>query len=305
MDISVILATFRRDDILQRTLESFCNLHTGSLSWELIVVDNACEENTKAVASSFSSRLPIHYLEESKPGKNNALLSAIPKSQGQLLVFTDDDVIAESDWLEQYLSCANRLLEFDIFGGKILPSFPESVTLDTRVPLDHPFTRSSFGLTDWEQEEGAIKPSRIWGANMAVRRRVIEQGLTFNPSVGPKGANYIMGSETEFLNRAHDAGIKMAYLPSAVVQHQVRPEQMTLDWIRGRAFRLGRGRVAVSQEFQVFNKLWGVPLFVWRQYVQLYLKSLLFTLGRQNTRAYDTLIEYEQIRGIVSELRRR
>ena len=47
MDISVILATYHRPEILNRTLESFCSLDTNLLKWEVLVVDNAYDIKTQ------------------------------------------------------------------------------------------------------------------------------------------------------------------------------------------------------------------------------------------------------------------
>ena len=50
-----------------------------------------------------------------------------------------------------------------------------------------------------------------------------------------------MGSETELLQRLLRAGHKMRWTRSAAVEHIVRPEQLSDDWILGRATRQGRG----------------------------------------------------------------
>lgn len=49
-----------------------------------------------------------------------------------------------------------------------------------------------------------------------------------------------MGSESDFLKRARAAGYSEVYIPSSLVYHQIRPEQVTNSWLYGKAFRLGR-----------------------------------------------------------------
>lgn len=303
MDISVILATFQRNEILTKTLESFCKLQTEGLSWELIVADNACEANTQDLVQGYSEKLPIKYIQEKKPGKNNALLAALPLAKGSLLVFTDDDIIAPADWLQEYLISTARHPNCDIFGGQILPHFPEGIRIDKRIPFDHQFTKSAYALTFWEPIEAPVSPSKVWGPNMAVRNRVFERGITFNPEIGPNGNNYVMGSETEFVTRAHTAGFEIMYLPTVKVQHQLRPEQLSLDWLQGRAFRTGRARAKVYREFDKFEKLFGVPKFVWRKAAQSYLAMHLFKLLNNKNKYYDETIKYNQLKGAISELR--
>jgi len=67
----------------------------------------------------------------------------------------------------------------------------------------------------------------ICGPNMMVRRRVFDQRLRFNTDIGPTGSNYVMGSETEFIQRASNADFTAFYAPSAFIYHQIRPEQLT------------------------------------------------------------------------------
>ena len=99
MDISVILATYKRSEILAKTLQSFCSLETDGLEWEVLVVDNAGDLDTRKTVHRYQQHLPLKYLVEITAGKNNALNHAVKKARGSLFVFTDDDVIAAPSWL--------------------------------------------------------------------------------------------------------------------------------------------------------------------------------------------------------------
>src|SRR6056297_2762753 len=95
VNISVIISTFKRSTVLEKTLSSFCALQTDDLIWELILIDNGNDTATKAVVDKFTKKLPIVFLEEPTPGKNKALNKALPEASGDLFVFSDDDVIAD------------------------------------------------------------------------------------------------------------------------------------------------------------------------------------------------------------------
>lgn len=233
------MATYKRSDLLVRTLQGLVNADTSGLNWELILVDNAALEETARIAESFSASLPLKFLVEKAPGKNNALNSALGRAGGELIVFTDDDVIADSGWMKALVDAAARWTTADLFGGRILPKWPAGSMVP---PISDPvFVRVAYVIADPDLQEGEYPAGKIWGPNMMVRRRVFDRGLQFNPNVGPSGTNYVMGSETDFLLRAGEAGHKAVYVPSAVVYHQIRPEQLTHSWIYGRAFRIGRG----------------------------------------------------------------
>ena len=96
MNLSVILATYKRTPLLSRTLESMAKLDSGRLDWELVVADNANDEETRSLVDRFRDSLPVRYLVEEGKGKNLALNRAVKEARGELFVFTDDDVVAEA-----------------------------------------------------------------------------------------------------------------------------------------------------------------------------------------------------------------
>jgi glucosyl-dolichyl phosphate glucuronosyltransferase len=254
--VSILFATYRRGEILRITLDSFVRLSTSQFSYEIIVIDNACEHQIASLVNSYQNLLPIRYLQEPAPGKNSALITGLSQAAGDILVFTDDDVIADPEWLNALVAGMARLPEYDLFGGRILPSLPEN-TEDKHGLLQRngSFIKSAYVIADWQLPEGP---------NMAVRRRVFDSGITFDPRIGPNGGNYIMGSESDFLNRAAAKGFKGAYIPSALVQHQIRQEQLNIGWLAGRAFRWGRGsvrRTPPASKLMFFN----APLYLYRK----------------------------------------
>src|SRR6185312_1963072 len=98
-----------------------------------------------------------------------------------------------------------------------------------------------FGARDLP--EGPVRPELIFGGNMAVRRSVLADGFRFNENIGPSGldSNYPMGGESEFCRRVGRAGILSWFAKEPVVQHFVRPYQLTNSYLAERAYRSGRG----------------------------------------------------------------
>ena len=92
MNISVLISTYKRHDILKKNLSSFQNLNTANLSWQLLVAGTPNDPETQNVLKSFQDKLPLHFIVVTRPGKNAALNRLVKLVQGQLIVFTDDDV---------------------------------------------------------------------------------------------------------------------------------------------------------------------------------------------------------------------
>ena len=297
MNVSVIFATYKRPQILSQTLRSLAELRTEDLKWELLVVDNAGDTATKRIVESYTSQLPLQFLVEKTPGKNNALSHAIKRARGDLFIFTDDDIIAKSDWLIEMWEGARRWPEYSMFGGRILPKFPEG-----KIPISEndKFLKDAYVIADWDIKEGPYEAKNIWGPNMAVRAEIFHSGWSFNPDIGPNGKNYVMGSETEFTTRLEKAGFQSVYLPNSKVYHQIRPEQLKVKWLYGRAFRAGRRRAHEKKLLDV-AVLFGVPRSLLRTLISLGLKRLLYFFQRET--ALQLGIKYWRTMGIVYQYR--
>lgn len=294
MDFSILFATCNRNDLLEQTLHGFTKLNTEGFSWEIILVDNAGNDNTARIVEDFATSLPIKYLVEKNPGKNNALNAGLKYATGELIIFTDDDVIPDPMWAKELVECAARWNGCDLFGGRILPRFPSGLP----VPVtDNNFFRSAYVIADWELPEGDFPVENIWGPNMMVRRRVFDSGMCFDPSIGPRGSNYIMGSESEFCLRAYAAGHKSVYAPAALVHHQIRPVQLSNSWIHGRAFRTGRSN-AVTDNFKS-NLIWNIPRFKILELATGYIRYMYSCLQVGKAKRLERAIAFHTARGYV------
>jgi glucosyl-dolichyl phosphate glucuronosyltransferase len=297
--VSVLFATYKRGDILDKTLASLAALAPSAFTYEILVIDNAGEAATRQLVESYVGRMPVRYLVETAPGKNSALIHGFKASRGELLVFTDDDVIVDAEWLNKLYAGAGRHPEAALFGGRILPDYPKDYQrVATEIDFNHWFLRSAYVIADWEQGEGPIKIGHIWGPNMAVRRSVFDAGIHFNPKIGPNGKDYVMGSETEFLRRANQAGFEGVYLPEALVYHQIRAEQLNLQWIEGRAYRSGKGQAAAAT--LDCPKLWGVPRYLWKKYALTSIKSAIGFWYNRDQR-FDNAIAHYMLKGQIDQ----
>lgn len=237
--ISIIFSSYNGERTLPKMLDSICRLSPASPHYNIIIVNNGSTDNTASIINLFSTKLPIKLIEQSIRGKNHALNLAIREELGDLVVFTDDDVITDPNWLIELSLCAEANPDHDIFGGSILPYWekrPEEWLIKS-VPIG-----ITYAITDENLKYGDIFPGLIWGPNMMVRKRIFEQGHQFNSAIGPNSGQYIMGSETEFNLRMAEQGFKCFFCPAARVQHIIRDNQTEQAWILRRAFRFGRNK---------------------------------------------------------------
>jgi glycosyltransferase involved in cell wall biosynthesis len=268
-------------------------LETNNYLWEIIIVDNAGDHDTKNICDKYTEMLPLKYLIETKRGKNNALNRAISEAQGRLFVFTDDDVIFEPNWLVEMWEGANRWPGHYIFGGRILPKFPDA----KRLPFEHPFLIGAFAIADWNISEGIYKADKVWGPNMAIRASLFKDGWKYNPNIGPDGSNmYVAGSEVDLTRRLEQSGYQAVYLPKSLVYHQIRSEQLSLDYLYDRAFRFGQ-QFSYEESKVEISMLFGIPRHLIRKICKSYLLFILsfFTIDKKTR--FDRRIYFWEKRG--------
>jgi len=237
--LTVLIATRNGSQNLAGVLHNLACVRVPSSGWKLVVVDNGSTDQTREIIESFLTILPLTYVFEGSLGKNVALNTGLAHLDGDLAVFTDDDVFPRPDWLVRLRAAADDHPSYLMFGGVILPRWevapPPWVAWLPPAP--------AFTLTDPQLREGPIDPGFIYGPNMAIRARVFNGGTRFDASIGPRGADYPMGSESELLQRLKLQGHKAWHVQGAVVEHLIRDYQMDKSWLLSRAIRFGRGQL--------------------------------------------------------------
>lgn len=307
IDTTVVLATHNGAAVLARTLAGYAAVAAADKGWKLVVVDNASTDATATVLAGFREKLPLTALEQPRPGKNRALNTALSSIEGDIVIFTDDDAIPQPGFLDAWRDTLAKQPDFDVFGGTIVPHF------DTPPPdwlrRNEPLFASLFAARGCA--DGPIEPSGIFGPNMAVRRSVLATGLRFQEGIGPNSTDrdYPMGSETDFCLRASRAGHGTWFAARPIVHHIVRPHQVTTQFFRGRAYRLGRGLARLQWDSGVLvpkvrrHALVAACGAGWRRLNRYLL--LAQTLRVDPARRYAAIWEYDLYRGFHDEYDRR
>jgi glycosyltransferase involved in cell wall biosynthesis len=292
MEVSLIIATRNRAELLEETLKYLAAVVMRNADWELIVVDNGSKDETLAVIEAAKAFLPVTALSVPEPGQNRARNSALEFAKGEFLVFTDDDVIPDRNWLTELLAGAERWPDHNIFCGPIIPKFPPGIP-------DWLKNVESIVRFQPRQTEGPL-PGKIvpFSPNMAFRRKIFEN-VRFSERIGPAGPNYAMGSETELLRRLRAAGETPVFLPEAKVEHVIQEYQMDLAWLLGRKFRAGRGLTRLMPDL-TSPRLLGAPRWLWPKLARA---SLVYLLAAPTgvRRRFQAAQQFHYLRGAIYE----
>jgi glycosyltransferase involved in cell wall biosynthesis len=300
--LTVLIASLNGEHLLPSVLEAYCRIEAPEGGWKLVIVDNGSTDRTKAIILSYSDRLPITYVLEPQPGKNAALNTGLSHLDGDLVVFTDDDIFPRGNWLSQLRRAADTHASFTIFAGIIHPRWevrPEDWILNW-VPLS-----VTYGLSSAQLTEGATTPSHTFGGNMAIRREIFREGYRFDPMIGPRGSQYPIGSETQLVRRLVADGSAIWACGGAIVEHFVRRAHLQKPWILGRATRYGRGRYRLSrmEPEEELRTVADVPRYVIRSMLAQAVGILSALLRGDAERLFRARWELNYLHGIAIEAR--
>lgn len=282
--LTVVLTTFNGQKTLPIMLDGFLALVPPAGGWKIVAVDDGSTDATEEVLARYQNVLPLKILRVRNRGKNAALNCAIPFFEGDLIILTDDDVVPSADWLVQFRTAADTWKDVTIFGGKVVPRWPQppSAWILRNVDLG-----MAYAVTPFDFQDGPIAPGEAFGPNLAVRRAIFDSGMRFDESIGPAPGQYIMGSETDFNDRVGALGFTCRHVRGAIVEHLVRPEQVEHEWLIKRAFRSGRSVGRRSALSAASAKRGILVAFPWRQIVSMLRITLMqyyWTLRRDEER---------------------
>jgi L-malate glycosyltransferase len=298
--LTVFIATRNGSRTLTHVLNNFARVQAPASGWKLVVVDNGSTDRTREIIESFLTVLPLTYVFEGNLGKSVALNTGLAHLAGDLAVFTDDDVFPRSDWLLQLRKAADDHPCYSIFGGVILPRWevPPSPWVGW-VPL-----APVFAITDPRLREGPTDSGFLYGPNVAIRADVFRSDTRFDPSIGPRGAEYPMGNESELLQRLKLQGHKAWYVQEAVVEHFIRDYQMNKSWMLKRAIRFGRGQLRLLTASETTAPRWfGVPPLFFLRMLRRFVRISTAWLKSDEQQMFQARWELNYLWGHVVEAR--
>ncbi|MER5771355.1 glycosyltransferase [Streptomyces sp. NPDC001985] len=242
--VSVVIATRERPEQLARALDSLlAQDHPG---FEIVVVDNAPLTTGTEDLVSGAYRDRVRYVREEVPGLAIAHNRGVAVAAGEVIAFTDDDVIADPHWLTALTAPFAADPGLGCTTGLILPArlgTPAQILLESHggfakgfaprtwdpaaPPADEPlfpFTAGSFGS----------------GANMAFRAAALRAAGGFDPATGT-GTPARGGDDLYAFVSVLAAGHRLCYTPEALVWHHHRETWRDLT---NQAYGYGAGLTA-------------------------------------------------------------
>ncbi len=214
LTVSFVIPVFKDANGLDITLNSISDRQCGKYKIEIIVVNDGGHGEIHEVCRRYKVKMV-----EIQPncGSYLARNKGLEYSSGDIIVFTDADVVIPPGWLEQVISTIGPV---DYLAANIRIDDRDIQTAVHSYQVCHSFPNAAY----LEQEHFGVT------AGLAIKRRLVEQ-------LGGFDSRLRSGGDKEFGGRVYHAGCKQAFLPYPPLIHPPK----TLVRYLGAIKRIKRG----------------------------------------------------------------
>lgn len=204
---SLIIASRNRPQLLLDTVESI--LCGDEAPTELIVIDQSDAPNEALAARTTDRLCTIRYIWSRERGTSRARNDGIRVAQHDVLVFTDDDMLAHPAWLATLVRALVSEGRRSAVTGQV-PSAGNSP--GTFIPS---ITTHVAPVT----YKGRVGRDVLFSGNMAVYRSAANEVGPFDERLGP-GTPFPAAEDNDLGFRLLEAGYRILYVPDAILYHR-------------------------------------------------------------------------------------
>lgn len=239
MKASIIIVTRNRCQSLAKTLASLRRLHVPiGLQAELVIVDNGSDDNTREVSEHFShSSISRRYVVEPLAGQARGRNRGLVETNGDVILFLDDDVMVFSDWL--YLMSKPMIHgEADAVAGGVCMA--NHLAREWMTPLH----RAWLAETNWLDD---VETIGLVGASMGFRRDVLTKVPGFDVHLGPGALGY--GDDQLFALQLANSGYHIEkHLEIRAIHHFDKSRLTRRAWLKAAESR-GRSQAYIGHHW--------------------------------------------------------
>ncbi|MBD6616123.1 glycosyltransferase family 2 protein [Komarekiella sp. 'clone 1'] len=235
--ISAIICTHNRDTYLGAAIDSLLT-QDFTADFEVVVVDNGSGDRTREVVEQRASDPRLKYIFEPTIGLSVARNTGARVARGDILAYLDDDAVASPGWLQVLYFAYKDNSQLAIAGGKVTLLWPPGIQQPRWIS---PGLAGNLGAYDLGDniiyiEQPGLTPR---GLNYSIRRSFLEEIGGFDPQLGRVGKNLLSNEELQMTELALQRSWQVAYLPEALVAHNVAPERLQRSWFLNRGWWQG------------------------------------------------------------------
>lgn len=258
--LTVIICTYNRAKYIGPLLESLAANDLAKSEYEILLVDNNCTDNTRAICDAFAAAhkdVRFRYVVEPEQGLSAARNKGIKEAKGDIIVYVDDDALVDAHYLRDYAEWFAAHQETMACGGPIEPLY------ETEEPKwMSPYTKAL--LTAWMNYGDKVReyPKGRYpgGGNAAYRKEVFDKVGLFNTALGRKGGNLMGSEEKDIFDKMHALHMQVLYLPTPVLHHCIPQAKLEKDYFDRLTLQIGiseRQRTLAISKSKYFKRLFS------------------------------------------------
>lgn len=289
MFVSIIIPTYNRAHSIAYTLNSFLAQDYPSENYEIIVCDNNSTDNVKEVILEYVEKYGenrVRYMFEGRQGVHYARNSAAKVARGDILYFTDDDMLAKSNLLQELIPIFEHNTRVGCATGKVLPKW------ETKPPEWVKKYCNNFLLSLNDSGNRTIVKDcdvGIYSCHEAIRREAFFETGGFHPEYTKDV--YLGDGETGLNQDIIKNGWMTAYVGKSVIYHMIPQKRMTQKHINKVLFNSGNAASYREYREVPFDKRNLPKRYI--KYIQSYIRECFVIF-------MDTLIGKSAIRFMVA-----
>jgi glycosyltransferase involved in cell wall biosynthesis len=226
--ISVIIPTYQRRDVVVETVSALGRC-TAAGPFEVIVAVDGSTDGTADALAALDLECTLIVIEQANQGAAAARNTGARRASGELLLFIDDDMIADPQLLAAHVRRQAREPGVVLGHIPVHPSSPRTVISEA---LSRWVSQRSERLT----RPGVRPDPGDWlSGQFSIPRADFERLEGFDAAMNREGR--FGGEDTDFFHRAHLAGIAFTFAPDAISWqlYVVTPESNLRQWREGGA----------------------------------------------------------------------
>jgi GT2 family glycosyltransferase len=232
--VTVVVCTRERSAVLAVCLQRLQQLSHRDV--EVLVVDNApSDDSTRRVVEAAAATDPrIRYTREPRPGLSAARNRGLAEARGRYVLYTDDDVSVDLDWVQGVLRGFRRRPDVACVTGLVCTAditSPAEAYFDARAAAWSARTEPRLFDLAADRDGSTLYPYAPGlfgtGANFAFDRDHLRALGGFDEALGA-GARTRGGEDIDVFVRVLRSGRAIAYEPAAIVWHHHRADDAAL-----------------------------------------------------------------------------
>lgn len=210
-EITLIICTHNRADVLRESLSKYVGIQS-ELAFEILIVLNACTDKSKKVVEEFATTLPqLSWVEEEKIGHSNARNCGYKNAKANFVFYIDDDAYPAED-LITLLGQHLKKQPIDCISGRTIYWPAESPKWIVPSLVEVPKFRNDFGPLP----EGTY----INGCACGFSIKALELVGGFNAEIGMKGKELGYFDEVYVQEKLAHKNVSILYDAALEVYHK-------------------------------------------------------------------------------------